>query len=401
MKIKLVILTALLLGLLGLEFASAQEANFNFIGSGARARGMGGAFIGVADDATAISWNPAGLATLEKPEASVVGLYSMDKYTAKAIYSSASLAANSFEEQFDQSHPSFNFASAAVPLIVAERNFVFAAAYQRLIDFYYEEENDSTVWEETGGVDAISPGIGVQVTPQVSLGASVNVWTGHFDYKYTDRVNSANNEEANDWYKYSGLNFNIGLMGHFERAKIGAVLKTPLTLKEKYSLAGTDYTNKWKFPMIFGFGASFMPNQNWTLAADYEVRRFSQAKLYDDITGTETSFDGVYEDGHQFRMGVEYLLVQDFGVLPLRVGFRTDPWLSRGLDDEKVTGLTFTGGIGVIVGNIWFDAAYELGSAKTETNQDFDGDSLPDQLSLRETTHNITVSAVIHFEPFE
>jgi len=401
MKIKLVILTALLLSLFGLELAFAQEANFNFIGSGARARGMGGAFIGVADDATAISWNPAGLATLERPEASVAGLYSMDKYTAKATFSSALLAASSFEEQFDQSHPAFNFASAAYPLVVAERNVVLAVAYQRLIDFYYEEEDDSTVWEETGGVDAISPGIGVQVTPEVSLGASVNIWTGHFDYKYTDKVNSVNNEDEKDWYKYSGLNFNIGLMGHFERAKIGAVLKTPLTLKEKYTQAGTDYTDKWKFPMIFGFGASFMPNENLTLAADYEIRRFSQTELYDDITGTDIKFDGVYEDGHQFRMGVEYLVIQDFGVLPLRAGFRTDPWLMRGLDDEKVTGLVFTGGIGVIVGNIWFDAAYELGSAKTETDQDLDGDSLPDELSLNQTTHNITVSAVIHFEPFQ
>ena len=33
----------------------------NVVGSGARAMGMGGAFIAVADDATAASWNPAGL----------------------------------------------------------------------------------------------------------------------------------------------------------------------------------------------------------------------------------------------------------------------------------------------------------------------------------------------------
>lgn len=38
----------------------------NPVGSGARAIGMGGAFIGIADDATAASWNPAGLIQLEK-----------------------------------------------------------------------------------------------------------------------------------------------------------------------------------------------------------------------------------------------------------------------------------------------------------------------------------------------
>ena len=42
----------------------------NPVGSGARAIGMGGAFIAVADDATAASWNPAGLTQLKKPEIS-------------------------------------------------------------------------------------------------------------------------------------------------------------------------------------------------------------------------------------------------------------------------------------------------------------------------------------------
>ncbi len=42
-------------------------------GSGARALGMAGAFTAIADDATAASWNPAGLCVLERPEASLVG----------------------------------------------------------------------------------------------------------------------------------------------------------------------------------------------------------------------------------------------------------------------------------------------------------------------------------------
>jgi len=44
----------------------------NTVGSGARALGMGRAFIAVADDATAASWNPGGLTQLERPEISLV-----------------------------------------------------------------------------------------------------------------------------------------------------------------------------------------------------------------------------------------------------------------------------------------------------------------------------------------
>src|SRR5919198_5041141 len=43
---------------------------FNFNNPGARALGMGGAFLAVADDATAVVTNPAGLPTLQRPEMS-------------------------------------------------------------------------------------------------------------------------------------------------------------------------------------------------------------------------------------------------------------------------------------------------------------------------------------------
>jgi long-subunit fatty acid transport protein len=44
------------------KFAGDFMAN----GAGARALGMGGAFAAVADDASAVYWNPAGLSGLEK-----------------------------------------------------------------------------------------------------------------------------------------------------------------------------------------------------------------------------------------------------------------------------------------------------------------------------------------------
>src|SRR5690348_17283211 len=46
---------------------------FDFSRPGARSLGMAGAFVGVADDATAAQSNPAGLVNLSKPEISVEG----------------------------------------------------------------------------------------------------------------------------------------------------------------------------------------------------------------------------------------------------------------------------------------------------------------------------------------
>ena len=58
---------ALLLGTVGFAFADSNHAAaYSRIGVGARALGMGGAYVAVADDPTASVWNPAGLARVEK-----------------------------------------------------------------------------------------------------------------------------------------------------------------------------------------------------------------------------------------------------------------------------------------------------------------------------------------------
>jgi hypothetical protein len=55
------------------EFAKVGTIGGQFlkIGVGARAVGMGGAFVSVADDATAIYWNPAGIARIQKSVISI------------------------------------------------------------------------------------------------------------------------------------------------------------------------------------------------------------------------------------------------------------------------------------------------------------------------------------------
>lgn len=52
--------------------AGTSAAQFLTLGVGARAPGMGGAFAGVADDSTAIFWNPAGLNRLESKSLSLM-----------------------------------------------------------------------------------------------------------------------------------------------------------------------------------------------------------------------------------------------------------------------------------------------------------------------------------------
>ena len=61
-------LTILIIGLSLNAHAGKYAAEFLTTGVGARALGMGGAFVAVADDASATFWNPAGMTQLSGPE---------------------------------------------------------------------------------------------------------------------------------------------------------------------------------------------------------------------------------------------------------------------------------------------------------------------------------------------
>lgn len=72
-KVGLAALVAFMASLGALQAAGVGTTGAQFlrVGVGARAVGLGGAFSALADDVTAIHWNPAGLGQLEKNEASL------------------------------------------------------------------------------------------------------------------------------------------------------------------------------------------------------------------------------------------------------------------------------------------------------------------------------------------
>ena len=112
-------------------FSDVQiNASPNPVGSGARAQGMGGAFIAVADDATAASWNPGGLIQLERPEFSIVGSYA---YRQRHVNSASNPEADGWNSV---TREDLNYLSCALPFRAFDKNFVVSLNYQRLYDFY-------------------------------------------------------------------------------------------------------------------------------------------------------------------------------------------------------------------------------------------------------------------------
>ncbi len=334
------------------EFSFSQD--FNLIGAGARARGMGGAFIGVADDATAVSWNPAGLVRLEKPEASVVGLFESG---------GVSTDIPDFDtEPYKSSHFNLNFLSVAYPLSIGERNLVAAVALQQMIDLYYKYDGDDFTQERTGGINAITPAIGVQLSPNISLGACLNLFTGKSKYTLEDMSGFYGDQEAE--YDYSGTNFSIGGLFDFNKFRIGAVFKTPFGLTEKED--ELDYDVTIKMPQMIGIGAAIQPNQKLTLAADFEMRKYSDTEFEDNTSEEKTNPE--WEDINQLRLGAEYLFMSGTSILPVRLGVATTPTLFTDSNDEQINGVNLTAGVGLIMGNINLDLGLEYNAYPYEFN---------------------------------
>jgi len=349
---------------------SLNAIDWNITGAGARAAGMGGAFIGVADDATAITWNPGGLTQLYRPEVSIVGRFIAENYKYESTY---------YDENVDnQSHFVLNFASAAYPFM--NGRIVAAVAFQKQLDWYsgWESDEDETA---NGGANTIIPGVAVRVIPILSVGFSTNIWMGSsvkntYDTYYEDNVERT--------ITFSGFNMAFGLMADLNNLqnpvplKVGMMMRTPFDLGvevdadyEYYS--DLQYKNTVDMPLMMGFGASYRVGDNLNLSADYEIRAYGKSKINYELGG-EADLSESEENLNQLRIGAEYLVVSDFAVIPLRFGFQTVPTLQAngegpsgyGEFTDQVIGSGYSFGTGLIFERVALDATGEFTITKEE-----------------------------------
>jgi hypothetical protein len=390
-------------------------------GSGARALGMGGAFLARPDDATAASWNPAGLSYLRQPELSLVGLYGTQTIDSRIEHREIGLILK--HDHLDDFAP--DFASMALPLRLGSVAGSVQLSFQRVIPYSGRREltetaNAPKVIEARGGFDVLALATGLKVNRWLRVGVTVNRWFNGL-HQHRERLVFRRSVQEVD-FDVSGVTFNAGAIAQLSDSfNVGLVAKTRLHADVTLSRTRADYTSQSDglpdlvatnafssdavsidLPGAVGFGASWRPASPLTLSADYTRTYWSRARIHNyftlppgpgaaDLASPSTDcaqeprpatcpevfaslpFPNVVDarqgDTYEIRLGAEYVFIPGRVKVPVRAGYVAATQYRR-----QLTGLAprydgITAGVGIVVGPVLLDGAwlYQTGSAGLES----------------------------------
>ena len=363
-----------ILGFAQPSHAQEMVADNNTV-AGARALGMGGAQIAAVEDVTAVIHNPAALARIQNTEFQL-GLIMLNK---KIKTSLSSTFANGYGSAVDD-FTGLGTIGIAYPVPTDQGSLVFALAYNRVKNFsglfknsFYDEfafEQDGETWSgnvtneamEEGGIGIVSLGGAVDLSPNFSVGASIDVWTGK--YKLNKRVLRNDYPGEVSWFDVTGgedditgWSFKPAILYHDKSFRLGAFVRFPMTFHisqknydELYSsddgyffnihenidpyygahyLDSEDYYTanyKIKAPMQVGFGLSLGTPGLSSIAFDVVYENWGEAEFEDEYD--PYYFQDKYRSALNWRVGMEHKLP----FLPVigRIGYMRQPVTFKG-----------------------------------------------------------------------
>ncbi|MCG6922893.1 MAG: hypothetical protein LJF15_17680 [Acidobacteria bacterium] len=367
------------------------------LGAGARAYGMGGAFLARADDATAASWNPAGLSYLRLPELSLVGTH--NSFLEDGIETDA------FEGG------SFDFAAFTWPVSIRDIRGAVQLSFQRAIGFDGTRNLDVGAGirldgSSNGGFDVLAFGTGFRPTRRLRVGFTANRWLNGYEQNLVRQVPGHPRplREFNLDFRPRGWNFNFGVIWSASNSvNLGGVFKTPfradVSLTKRRDDTWADATGlddvttnaasrddvTIEFPASVGFGISWRLRDTLTLSADFTQTRWSTANIQDYFILPFTprredpseplspplpiEFDELpyptltseQVDAQQIRVGAEWVVISSPRIkIPVRAGYFNDRRITAYPDGSipRYNGVTV--GTGLILGSLLLDMAYLL-----------------------------------------
>jgi long-subunit fatty acid transport protein len=368
---------------------AAQETpntfEFSFSNPGARSLGLGGAFVALADDATAAFANPAGLVQLIRPEISAEGRYwsYSTPYTAGGRYEGVPTGlgldtvdgakiATSNESTSGLSFLSFVYPSGRWSLAVYRHQLAkFGARTETQGLFHMVGPDDARQIDRRWATDLDIVGYGLaggyRLSDRFSLGLGIVYFEGQMTAPFEWNVVSGESLETifgpnpydparrlatggmyaddTDWGWSAGALWSVSdlwSIGGFYRQGpelelTYEIFAGPLGWIIRPSIEdGTLFlrvVGQMAMPDVYGLGVAYR-SPDGKLAVSFEWDRVEYSSILGDFTPVQTGgvnqnpntdLELTTDDGDEFHLGGEYVFLNQKPVVALRGGLWLDP----------------------------------------------------------------------------
>jgi len=355
----------------------AQEAppgfEFSFSNPGARSMGLGGAFVALADDATAAFANPAGLVQLLRPEVSL----ELRRRNFSTPYTEGGRASGSPTgwgiDTVDGLRTSFSNETTSglsfLSFVYPGTKWSLALYRHQLADFSVNTEINGLFgdaqeggtrryedqWSETE-LDIVGTGLSgaYQVSDSLSLGFGLSYFAGRVENQgATYLVDSFPDTfwEPNSFLharQYltntfvvddTDLGINLGVLWKFaESWRLGGVFRQgPRFDYELYNLAGPAHElpegtilgavidRSIAFPDVWGLGMAYR-SPGGTLTVGFEWDRVEYSVILETLDSELVDASAAsIDDGNELRLGLEYVFLASTPLIAVRGGLWHDP----------------------------------------------------------------------------
>jgi long-chain fatty acid transport protein len=313
---------------------------------GAAAMAMGGAFISIANDPTAIWHNPAGIAFLKGTHVSVGTTLIRPSGSMTLTQWPYPSPAKTWEQKSQTFYPSTFYITQSVGEKVT-LGFGFCSPYGLGASWPKENQLRYLGYEDDMKTFFFNPTVGIKITDQLSIGAGVSYIYSTVKFKLVRLADfSAFGMGAYDVpaeLKGNGNSwgFNAGLLYRAEKFSLGFNWRSSFNIKYSGDVAldvsgvpaplrpyvpttaGGETT--FKFPNILGIGASVKPIDQLLLSLDLHYVLWSRYDKYvvtfDDPRLEEMAMEEKWKDSILVRLGGQYTFTPKFC---LRAGFIYD-----------------------------------------------------------------------------
>jgi long-subunit fatty acid transport protein len=435
------------------QFASdAVEILDNLYGFGARSIAMGTAYTAIADDYSATYWNPAGLAQIRRME--FFGEISHLNYNTDATFY-GNLSAS------DDNFTKISSLGIVFPVPTFRGNLVFALGFNRVkefdhtlqfsgtnptqsglnfdvdsatVAFFDENVHQQELISQDGSLNNWSFAGAIDVSPNVSIGMSINIWSGTLNYAFNflqDDFNQNYDVFPADFNRFELSQKLISDYSAFQ-LKVGVLLRASKRLRFGFSIAlpttfnivdqftsnnalefdngdvfeATDYyfyddgfsgkvTSEFEYdvstPFQFAAGGSYNIS-NLLVSGALEYIDLSQVKFeipddtqlgseYDELLDENNIIRDMYTGQLKLKIGAEYHL-STIG-LKIRAGYFVEESPQRNAPDE-FNRTFYTAGIGYLVDEQFqIDIAYILGEWENTSEDSFTPGEVTEDISYQ------------------